>query len=437
MESRRRHRAPPGRTHLQEGFEAGAHPTNATEASLVAKRLVFHVGGYEPLSPEAMYRRFEREIRRFEKTWSASAAVTPAEIDVDGASWRVATTGPNWRVETECRLLRWDDILAAAAREPMWRRIPRGLLAFGDFIAGGALWGYFRTNWRYALFFLYPYLLLVALAALAALAGNLVAEAALSALAGVAAGALAFVVLLRWPGRRLYLPLMLDDWIFAQAYVRRGDPILDARLDRFAQMIAAAARAGGADEIVVIGHSLGAVLAADLAARALRLDPNLGQAGPRIVLLTIGSSLLKIGLHRAAGRLHVAVERVVAAPGVFWAEYQAITDVMNFYKTDPAVEMGVGDGRGPVIRIVRLSRMLDPAYYRRIKRNFFRLHRQFVSGNDRRATYDYFMLVCGPVPVECQVRSAEGAGTAIAKDGSLLPGEPHTPPGRAVQGGGA
>jgi hypothetical protein len=386
----------------------------------VAKRLVFHVGGYEPLTPEMMYQRFVREIRRFESTWSATASVSPAKVDENGAAWRVVAAGPNWRVETACRLLRWDDVIDAAGRQPMWRRLPLGLLAFADFVAGGALWGYFRTNWRYALFFLYPYVLFAGFVALAAVAGKLVAEASGSTLAGVAAGALAFAVLLRWPGRRMYFPLMFDDWIFARAYVRRGDPVLDARLDRAAHALIAAAGAGEADEIVVVGHSLGAVLAVDLAARALALDPSLGQSGPPVALLSVGSSIPKIGLHRAARRFHGALERVSAAPGVFWAEYQAITDVMNFYKTNPVAAIGLKAAGKPVVRVVRISRMLDPAFYRRIKRNFFRVHRQFVSGNDRRAPYDYFMLLCGPVPVERQVREAEGAASLIGPDGALL-----------------
>jgi hypothetical protein len=43
--------------------------------------------------------------------------------------------------------------MAVYARRPVWSRLPMGLLAFADFVAGGALRGYARTNWRYANFF--------------------------------------------------------------------------------------------------------------------------------------------------------------------------------------------------------------------------------------------------------------------------------------------
>jgi hypothetical protein len=422
---------PRWRTRLAHGSGAGPGPAGANDPCIATKRLVFHVGGYEPLAPDAMHRRFVREIRRFETTWSASAAVSSAQVDEDGAAWRVTATAPNWRVDTDYRLVRWDDIIEAAARQPMWRRIPLGLLAFLDFVAGGALWRYVRTNWRYALFFLYPYVLLAGLTALAAQAGRLVSQALASTFAGLVAGALTFALLLRWPGRRLYLPLMLDDWIFARTYVRRGHPILDARLDRAANAIVAAARANDADEIVIVGHSLGAVLAVDLVARALTLEPALGRSGPPVALLSVGSSIPKIGLHRAARRFHAALARVARAPGVFWAEYQAIIDVMNFYKTDPVAALGLEPTGKPVVRVVRISRMLDPAYYRRIKRDFFRLHRQFVSGNDRRSAYDYFMLLCGPILVERQVRSPDGAASLIGPDGALLD---HAADGKSADG---
>ena len=31
--------------------------------------------------------------------------------------------------------------------------------------------------------------------------------------------------------------------------------------------------------------------------------------------------------------------------------------------------------------------------------NFFRIHRQFAMGNERRYVYDFFMLCCGPLPL--------------------------------------
>ena len=62
------------------------------------------------------------------------------------------------------------------ADRPTWWQLPMGSLAFVDFVFGGALWGYARTNWRYALFFLYPYLLLLMMVLTSSYAGDLIAH---------------------------------------------------------------------------------------------------------------------------------------------------------------------------------------------------------------------------------------------------------------------
>jgi hypothetical protein len=49
---------------------------------------------------------------------------------------------------------------------------------------------------------------------------------------------------------------------------------------------------------------------------------------------------------------------------------------------------------------VRIRDMVAPEFYDKIRWNLFRMHYQFIMANDMRAPYDYFMLVCGPLPVE-------------------------------------
>ncbi|HET7681293.1 MAG TPA: hypothetical protein VFK79_14305 [Xanthobacteraceae bacterium] len=384
--------------------------------AVIRKRRVFHLPGYDPAPPAAVKRRFTRELRRFEKTWSAQAAVS--DIGASDETWRITASGPNWSVETDYRLVAWNDVIEAAAKKPMWTRIPQGLLAFLDF-AVGALPRYLRANWRYAGFFLYPFVMFAALAALAIYLGRYAASASGYSLVGVAVAAAVFALLWQWPGRRFFLHLLFDDWIFSRAYVRGGDPAMEVKLDRTAREVVEAAREGEADEVVVIGHSLGAVLAIDVLDRALRLEPALGQKGARVTLISVGSSILKIGLHASAARFRACAERVASAPGIFWGDYQAISDIMNFYKRDPLSAMGLPTRDVPLVRMVRIRHMLDPAIYKRIRYRPLRMHLQFVSGNNLRNAYDYFMLVCGPLSTERQVRGL-GALSAIGPDGALI-----------------
>jgi hypothetical protein len=116
------------------------------------------------------------------------------------------------------------------------------------------------------------------------------------------------------------------------------------------------------------------------------------------------------------------VERVAKSRAVFWGDYQALIDVMNFYKSRPMGDMGLSTENEATVRVVRLSLMLDHEIYQRIRFHFFRLHCQFVSGNDRRASYDYFMLTCGPVSAKSQTLAPDGALSMIGDDGARIIG---------------
>lgn len=387
----------------------------------VSKRLVFHVGGYDPITPYAgAQRRFIREIARFQTAWSVKASIGGLHDGADQTKWSVTTSGPDWQVEVDYRLVRWDDVIETFSRRTIFWRIPLGIIAFLDFVVSGALWAYLRTNWHYAGFFLYPFVMFGILALVSFLVGMFAVKTSGSILVGMIATVLVLAALLLGPWRWLHLGALFDDWIFSREYVRGGNSILEQRLDRLAAEIVAAASDCDADEVLVIGHSLGAVLAVDLLDRALTLDPALGTRQTAVTFLTIGSSVLKIGVHNGAGRFRAAVARVARSRGIFWGDYQARVDIMNFYNIDPMAWMALPPENGPVIRLVEIGRMLEHATYRRIRLRFYRLHCQFVSGNDKRASYDYFMLTCGPVSARSQTLAPDGAVSMIGEDGALV-----------------
>src|SRR6516164_9688953 len=112
----------------------------------VTKRLVFHIGGYDPITSHASaQRRFVREIGRFQRTWSVKASIDDLRDSADQTKWNVTTTGPNWRVETDYRLVRWDDVIETFSRRTTFWRIPFGVIAFLDFVLAGTLWRYLLT----------------------------------------------------------------------------------------------------------------------------------------------------------------------------------------------------------------------------------------------------------------------------------------------------
>lgn len=393
---------------------------------MIKRRLVLQVAGYEPVDAARHRRRFLRGMPTFARTWNVALAAAETGLGRASGSWSVTTRGSNWRVESVFEPLVWSDIIAADDARPMSRRLILFAAALADFLGSGTVGRYFSAQWKYGLFFLFPLFHLAIFASLglatgAAAASTLALSGAAWAAVTAAGAVLSFFVLLRWPGRRWRVMQALDDWIFSRDFVhgRRFD--IEARLNQFSQRIAEAARDHSYDEILVVGHSLGATLAVGALARALDREPALGKRGTPIVLVTVGSTIPKFTLHPDAVRVRLDVARV-AASDVQWAEFHARADPISFYRFDPVTEQKT-DGRfdrQPVIRIVRMRDMLDRRTYRRIQYRFMRLHHQFVMANERRYRYDFFMMCCGPVPVFETALAHNGLKGFIAADGSMM-----------------
>lgn len=399
---------------------------------MIARRHVFHLAGYDPYDIAGQHRRFRRELAKFAATWNVSASTSDV-VQQDGVtSWNATARGPGWTVETAFEPLDWHDIVRADVARPALARVATGAAAFADFIISGTLSRYFAANHRYAFFFLAPFVDVVMFAATGALAGY--ALAAGLALAGIARAAVAiaaalvvFRLLMRWPGRRWQVEQALADWVFARDYMRGRRPDIEDRLDRFAERLVACAQAGTADEIVIVGHSLGASLVVDLISRALARDPDLARRGPALGVLTIGATIPKLALHPEGGRLRDCAENVARQPDIFWVEYQARDDAISFYKFHPVTLRAIGpagDPKQPLVRRVQLHEMMSRRDFRRYRLSFMRLHYQFVMANAKRATYDYFMIACGPLPLRTIARAANGPLDLIADDGSVVAAAP-------------
>jgi hypothetical protein len=398
---------------------------------MIARRHIFHLAGYDPISVASSHRRFRRELATFAQTWGVEAGAGEIERHEDFSCWKATARGRNWAVTSVYEPLDWHDIVRADMERPLRVLLRGGFSAAADFIASGTVGRYFASSLSYAFFFFVPFVYVLLVAALSIALGAAVIWAVGAQLPHVIEGILgaaislgAFPLLMRSLGKWLRAQQGLADWMFSRDYLygRRRD--VKARIEAFAARIAACARAREADEIVLIGHSLGAILLIDALAHALERYPDLGRSGTRLSVLTVGATIPKLSLHPAGGWVRSCAERVAGEPAIEWTEYQCRSDTISFYKFHPVALEPLGPGNDalkPLVRRIRMREMLSLGTRLRLhmRLNLMRLHYQFVMANERRASYDYFMFVCGPVPAADLARAATGPVGYFALDGSL------------------
>jgi pimeloyl-ACP methyl ester carboxylesterase len=394
---------------------------------MIGRRHVFLIGGYDPITPERQFERFGRSLSNFERTWNISSQ-TSAMTDTSkvSACWDAEAWGPNWKTRITFEMLRWDDLILRDSERGMLSRLGQSARALFDFAATGTFFRYVYANWKYALFFIFPFFY-VALFALGG-AGIGYAVTRLSGLTGVYAAisgiliaTTIFLALMHWLGPRGRINHVLDDAIFSREFLYGQRPEMERRIDDFASRIMERARQADVDEILVVGHSLGAALTLAAVARGLKQDPQLGKHGPTLCVLTVGATIPKFALHPKGDRIRQATQAVAGELSIRWTEYQARDDVVSFYRFDPVTLKRVGrdgsDGR-PNIRRVQIHSMMDPASFRRNRHDYMRMHYQFLMGNGQRAPYDYCLIVCGPLDFDA-ITAVEGGVDRFQADGSV------------------
>ena len=392
----------------------------------VQHRHIVYVGGYDPRGLAQYFRMFRTELRKFARLYGIAATTTRPQAADSGeiASWIIETRAADWQTRTDYDFLRFEDFIQRDLAQPIWRTVLHAVWIYWRLVFRGTAFRFVAASWRFFTFMTWPHLILLA-ETLCCAAIAYAVKWGLDALGvpnlfSIVATAAVFIALLgsmlKYTENRTYVLYLLADTIWTWQFVHRQRPEWEERIDRFAQHLVRVASTSRAEEIVLVGHSSGSFLGVEILARALKLDPALGRHGPRVVLLTIGANIPIVGFHAASTEFRNHLRQLAVAPSIDWIDCQARKDVMNFYQFDPIAAHGIDAGpnrRNPTIVPVRFREIILPEHYSRFRRHFFRVHFQFVMANELPHPYDFFMIVCGPVPL-AERMAAPQAALAIA-----------------------
>lgn len=365
-----------------------------SQPKTVRKRKVFYLPGYDPVPA-----RHYREMYRREGALQAGiSGYTLGQSALDGPhyGWQVVASMEGVETETEVEFLAWNDIVLASMQA--------GILA-SYWLLLRTLWLYVRTGTLFALIRLRPAPMIAALYPVVLLLGQF--SLGLMALwfsvwllgwAGwIIGGALLWATLWGFKriDRKIYAYYLLYVYAFSAWHAGGSPPALRARMDEFKARIAAALTEDN-DEVLIVGHSVGAHLGVELLAEMER-DGMLKGNTP-LGMLSLGEVIPMISYLPAAKGLRRSLHTLGKSVRVFWLDVTAPGDGGCFALCDPVAVSGVGTG--PKVLSAAFSQTLKPETYAARKRSFFKLHFQYLCAFDQPGIYDYFTITAGPETLE-------------------------------------
>lgn len=379
----------------------------ATASGRVRRRRVFYIHGFDPRGPGPYHALYQENAAR-----AAALSGRPVEAgarrrrDAIAAEWPVTAGAGDDRVETAYEFLRWDDLVRAR-----WSKNELTLL--GELAAWSAAWlrvGFYPRARRDA-----KALWLAMLSTPVVVALFLLSAIVVVSLLGFAAGALAHAVGLPfWVGavpavaslllapmlwRKLEAALNVCwlsrcfTYMLGKAEGPRDD--LEARDAAFAARIAEAAGNPAIDEVLVVGHSLGALHAVSSLARLLRADPDFGADG-RVALLTLGQP---VGIFTALPQVdwfRDDLSVLAGAPQIPWVDVTSPSDPASACSIDIFHDVEASSAGRIRSASPRFHVYLTPDAFKAIRRDPISFHFQYLRAADLPGGFDYFALTAGP-----------------------------------------
>lgn len=304
-------------------------------------------------------------------------------------------------VVTDYDFLLWRDLVSARMKAPLHRVFLMLAQDFAHYLTSGIFRRVLQTEWRMFACFIYPYWMAVAflLAAAACFWLGAGLAASLPSAFGIATGAAlaaAFMIASQRSDGVHFVYWLAHYYRFSRDVAAGRTPLLRARRTQFAAEIIAARASGAYDEILIVGHSAGALQA------ILTLDgcrPKLAASGTTpLSLITIGQNISLITLQPEAKAVRGAVVRQAQDQGVLWVDISSYADWMSFPLHDPArtADMPkIPDTAGPIVAGAQFKRIYASEKLRWARGRIMRMHFLFFHANAKPGRWDWFDILLG------------------------------------------
>lgn len=374
----------------------------------VRKRAVFFISGFDPKGAAYYHRTYRTEAPRQGAVNGWQYSVGPREKRAEQVQgWSVEACGPAdadgqcAAVSVDVSFLVWDDIVRSQWPKGGWGVLAGSVSAYWSAISSGlALVRVWTESRRTLLALAYPAIFWL-LMSLVAVGGGFALGRALGWVwgAGLAVGVLVLAFRIE---QRLHTSWLLRIYRFADRWARGKLPVLDERLDDMAQRVAHRLLQGDPvgqldDEVLLVGYSVGSMLAADVLARVSKLCEGVDGAMERLSVLTLAQCMPLLGLMPAAHGYRKVLAGARAA-GATWVDVSAPTDWGSFALIDPfAICLGADSvARRQAFVSPRFHTLFGAGDYQLLKNDKRRLHLQYLRSAPLAGGYDYFLITAGP-----------------------------------------
>ncbi len=386
---------------------------------MITRRQTFYIPGFDPRGGRHYYSLYREQMPLQAAVNGVTLDISPRQHTKDGNDhWTVTVSQNEQNTVTAMTILGWDDIVRQNWGKNWSSVVGQFFRVLRDYILNGLAVHIIKASPKqisgiYPLLFVTLFLTLqggVAVSSIIALSDfyDLSGHPAVWLLALV-------IPVLIWGLGRLAMRLgkafgvfwLLEIYVFCARWAHGEILPLAPRLEQYARQIADAVENPDNDEIVVIGHSVGAMLAIAAVARTLSLLSERQYVLPtqRLKLVTLGQCVPLVSSHAAAAPFRHDLLQTAQCSQLLWLDYTAPTDGACFPLLDFVVYSGlkVNSGNGPKLLSPRFFRLFSDKKYKRLRRDWYTMHFLYLMAVEYAGGYNYLNITAGNSPVNAVI----------------------------------
>jgi hypothetical protein len=378
----------------------------------IHKRHVFYLSGFDPRGASFYHRIFKEEAQK-------QATINNIKVKIGARkkqskysqAWQIEAQDQGQSVSTQYEFLRWDDLVRQNWVKSFWSIFIDFLYVSWVYISTGTLKRVAQASRTPAITGLYP-AVYIAVSGLLAILLCYASIAVFSAFGLVWLGWLvglilfaAFIYAAKIVGDRINVFWLLRIYAFTSRWASGDIKSIDKRIEFFAKKIFDTLRNNQQDEVIIISHSIGTMLAVAIAAQVVRKIEHY-QLKHQLNMITLGECIPLLSLLPKAQLIKEDLACLSSQKNIYWVDYTSPADGACFPLVDP-VKISIPEQQyknSPLLLSTRFYKLYTDTHYQKIKHNFYNMHFLYLMAHDHPGQYDYYAIVLGKQSLKERIR---------------------------------
>ncbi len=371
------------------------------DMSQVKKRETFYISGYDPRGARHYYNFYKIQSKE-------QSDINGIDMDISSRkrtskyiqTWQINASSEDKYTQTNYNFLEWDDIIRENWKKNFFNFFIDIIFYLKTYILSGRFIKYSKIS-PYQMIALFSPIIYIILSIGFSCYISYYIDLFLNGLLGIVSAlflfVLSFYVLLKLADK-LALFWLIRIFVFSGRYVFEDNEEIEDRLEYFSSYLVEKiknAKKDGIDEILIVSHSVGAILTMPLLEKTLKkLDKNLDY---NLSILVLGECIPLITCIDKAIEYKSQMKYVAQSKHLFWLDYTTIIDgacfpTLNYFED---IDIKIKYSNNFYFLSPRFYKLFSKQKYAKLRKNRYLAHFIYMMSTEYASSYDFFRLTAG------------------------------------------